>query len=422
MPGFEATQAVKAEQAVLGCMMVEWGCVDASLKSLSADDFHQDAHREIFTTAGRMAAERLGIDLTTLSTRLEQDGRLGVVGGSSYLTDLLNAVSTTLYLPHYIRLMKAASFDRKILNCIDELKLAPENTKIEELRALCVAREALGVPALFTMKDNLHDVLDLLQKQKDWQGIYSGFPELDRLLCGFEAGELNTLGARTGVGKTAFLARLAVNLAQRGQRVLVFSTEMSAPQFVHRILPSSSGVDAWKFRKRAIEHEDWPRIIDACARLSNIELGICDDPRPDISTIRSTAASYKADVVFVDYLQRCSLPKADSFRLSVAAFMREFKDLLRANKMVGFLASQLNRRLDQGAEKPTLSDLRESGDIEEASDRVLLLWRPDETTAKTSDETILCEIGKNRHGSIGTVIFNLHRPTVDFREAENGSS
>lgn len=376
---------LSAEQAVIGSMLLEAPAVQTSLNYLKPEDFYVEIHREIFGAIADMFANdgRGGIDIVTVGAYLKSAGKLDVVGGQAYLSECLQQVATAAHVEYYADIVKKASISRQIK--VQFVKTYEKQTG-ENLRILGDLIGVYGTDRRDNILDLQKDIGKAIEEliDKKHKPLPTGFKKLDALISGGERGELWVIGARTSGGKTAMMTRLMCNMALAEIPALYITTEMTSYQMVGRILPMASGVPAWKFRQRALTKEDVKSVMDACAdSLQPLPIKIYGRPRVGIDEIRSAIVRAKPSVIFVDYLQRCKLPKGDNRVYQIEEFMVELKTLTQEMNILTFLGAQLDRALDKNpGMAPTLADLRGSGAIEHEADGVMLLWKPPEEILK----------------------------------------
>lgn len=408
----------EAEAATLGAMMIDEWAADQGAHLLRAEQFYSAANAAVFRALGSVRSRRGKSDVAIVLSELRRTGdseRHGIL--ASTLTAMVDLVLNVGRLPEYAREVRKAHLDREITSAISSASEEPKVEAIDRIRKLCVERESQDRAMLFRFSENLHDALDSLSKEPPSR-IHTGFPSLDSRLHGLESGDLLTVGARTGYGKTAIMTKIALNLAKKKIPVLYFAGEMAELQLVQRVLPIESRVEAWKFRRRVLKNE-WSAVTEAASRLYELPFSICGFPSPSLQDIETATFSCGAAVIFVDYLQRCTLPKADSHRIRVSHFMVGLKNFLRDRGIVGVLGSQLNRQTDRHQSKaPVLADLQESASIEQESDQVILMWTPDEEQETNSGCELESIVAKNRHGPRGIVRLYFDKAHVDIVEPE----
>ena len=395
---------LQAEKAALGCMLIDAKGVEAVCHIIDTNDFHATQHRLIYHAAATIYGQAGQTDPVSVCEELRKRKKLDEAGGVKYVIGLTEEVASTEHAAHYAKIVREASLDRQVINCLHGVAKAktPENVK---LLADLVFR-LNGVyqkPALDFTKD-LPAVLDKFLAQVE-PTMSTGLPGLDAVLGGIDAGDLITVGARTSVGKTAFMTKLCLNMAAAGVPCLYVTTEMTDLQMVLRVLPMASKIPAWKFRKRILDADDLKAVRSVISnRLSKLPVHVYGKSQISGADLRSAVQQTKPRVLIVDYLQRCEMPKGDLRAYQVAEFMTALKTFTQDAGLITVLGCQLDRKLDKAATAPpTLSDLKDSGAIESESDQVILLWKPPKKQAGLNTHTSIIEavIAKNRHGSAG---------------------
>ncbi|MBI3549449.1 MAG: AAA family ATPase [Elusimicrobia bacterium] len=412
------TEALESERGVLGLCLV-WGELAPEIRdALTPEMFRDSRHREVFTSVLELLKSQGAVDELSVTQALKAAGQLGEIGGPTFIDEICRTRIQKEHLSYHLGQVKRAHYADRMAILAGELAKDPSDECLAELQKLAILRSQADGQRIFDLSRNLPDYLDAMDKGRE-PTIETGLQELDRLLGGLKRGDLFTVSARPGGGKTAFLTRVAVNVAERGLSVLIFSTEMQAAQFVGRVLPAMAGVSAWKFRKGSIAGDDRQRLTEACAGIhGKLKIHVIDKARPDLGDVRAAIARVKPDVVICDYLQRFAKPRAENTTREIDAFMTGLKTIAIESKVVIFLGCQMNRIVDRDdGGTPKLSDLRDGGAIEAEADQVLLLSRKTKDTMAPVTE-IVGHLEKNRHGFTGAVSFALNRELVDFGEME----
>src|SRR3990167_7369540 len=255
-----------------------------------------------------------------------------------------------------------------------------------------------------------------LEKEPD---LKTGFPILDKVTWGLRKGEILTIGARTSRGKSAFALNVSRHLVNKGKKVLYFSTEMSAYEKVKRLASMETGIEGWKFRQAKFEDHEWVEVGQFVEKYAGDNFYICDKVSPNIETIRACIKKIKPDVMVVDYLGLCRLPKADRLDLSIGEFMKQLKAMSRSEKVATIVISQLNRQVDARTDKvPTLADLKESGSIEQESDVVILLYDEPNQDINNSVRNLILSVEKNRHGYCRRIKLVFRTETLQMAEQD----
>lgn len=406
---------VEAEQAVLGSILIDPEAIHMVAPNLRAEDCFLRKHRWIYDAMLTLHRRGEALDLLTLTTELEHREQLAPVGGAGYISQLINAVPSALNVSSYIQIVREAAMRRRALDFASEVaKLAhdracPLNEVLDHIESGAFGlRKDLPTDRLQRLEDVLDEIyadLEARASEEEAPMMSTGYPDLDKKLGGWRRGALYTIGAATGKGKTALLLNIGTLAAQRGKSVLIFSLEMTAKSLAERLITAEAGVSLVSLSSGNIAKGDWPKITEAVTHLRPHPIWIDDTSSITIPMLRSQvrrfALHHALDLVLVDYLQLARLGRPVSQRyLEVGLISQELKRLAREMRVPVIAAAQLSRAVDQRMDKrPQLSDLRESGNIEQDSDAVLLIYREDEGTCVPA--TII--VGKNRNGPTGDV-------------------
>ena len=408
--GKQPPHSIEAEQSVLGAILLDHEALDA-LEGLlpTPEAFYLEAHRRIYKAMQALHARRLPVDLVTLSEELRARGDLEAVGGLTYLVSLQESVPTALYAEHYARIVaKRLAYEEE--GSVDEI-LDQAGRKVLELAL--TGREEEGRPLRELVHETFEHIEALLQNKGETAGVRTGFKELDGLIGTLAPGSLNIIAARPAMGKTAFALTIAQHAALReGVPVAIYSLEMPAGQLVLRMLCSKARIDMNRVRQGNLTDRDFTRLVDAASRLSEAPIFIDDSPDLTLMELRARArrlrAREKVGLVVVDYLQLISSPPSkngENRQQEIAAISRGLKGLARELSVPVLALSQLSRAVESRPNKrPMLSDLRESGSLEQDADLVMFIYR-DEYYHPHSEKAGIAEIivGKQRNGPTGTV-------------------
>jgi replicative DNA helicase len=430
---------IESEKALLGSVMIKPESMNEVIDIISPYSFYAEKHRLVYEAMLELFAKSEPIDLLSMTTRLEEKQRLERIGGRSYLAELVNAVPSAGNVKHYARLVQKKAMMRNLIAAADTLSELgyDEGRDIEELLDEAERRvyEVTNSPTLHKfveLKETLGEAwerLDRLHKSKDeLRGVRTGFNDLDNMLAGFQKSDLIILAARPSMGKTALALDIARQTAsQYGAPVGIFSLEMSSQQLVDRMLAAESNVNAWKLRTGKLTTDDeFEKIRSALDKLSRAPIYIDDKPGSDILKMRSVARRLKSEkglaLIIVDYLQLMA-PTAsrasDSLVQQVTEISRSLKHLARELDIPVLALSQLSRAVETRRGRPRLSDLRDSGSIEQDADVVMFIHREDkmnQDAEKNSIAEILIE--KHRNGPIGKVELYFDEKKTTFRSIE----
>lgn len=413
----------EAEQSVIGAIFLEPQALITAAEVLLPDDFYRVAHQKIFDTMLILSDKGQAIDVVTVTEELSAKKQLEDVGGISYLTEIANSVPTAANIFHYAKIVEEKALLRRLIRVATTI-VEDGYTREDEVEALLseAERSMMEVSSRKNAGDFKHikDVLvdtyeniEILHTQKgDVTGIPSGFTDLDRLTAGFQRNDLIIVAARPSVGKTAFALNVAQNVATKtDENVAIFSLEMGADQLVMRMLCAEGNIDAQVLRTGALQDEDWRKLTMAMGSLSNAGIYIDDAAGLRVNEIRSKCRRLKQEhglgMIIIDYLQLISGSgrSGENRQQEVSDISRSLKALARELEVPVIALSQLSRGVEQRQDKrPMLSDLRESGSIEQDADIVSFLYR-DDYYDKESENANMIEIiiAKQRNGPTGTV-------------------
>ena len=411
-----------AEQAVLGSMLVDKDAVMAATEFLKPEDFYRDDNKEIY--AAMLDLYKLGkhIDTITLKEELKLRGTLEKVGDIQYIATLIDTVPTTSNVESYVKIVEEKSVIRKLIKAANDiLKLGYSQTEevdtiVEQAeKKIYDIIESKNSKQYSSIREILVTAFDEIEKKyqnkNKMSGIPSGFVDLDKKISGLNPSDLIIVAARPAMGKSAFVLNIANYVAMFDKvPVLIFSLEMSKEQMINRILASESEVDSMKLRNADLSTDDWLKLGDASGRLSEIPLYIDDTPGLSATELRAKCRKAKLEkgigLIIIDYLQLMeSKSKNQSRQQEISEISRSLKILAKELKVPVIALSQLSRATESRTDhRPMLSDLRESGAIEQDADIIMFLHREDYYDAETEKKNIAeVIISKNRSGSTGTV-------------------
>lgn len=420
-------QNIEAEQCVLGSLLLDRDAVIKIADLITADDFYEEKHRIIYQAILRLYDERSSIDILTVSNTLNEGASLETVGGMSYLTTLVNAVPSAAHIVHYAQIVRRKGTLRRLIgSASDILNLGyQEDMNLEVI--LDQAEQKLFAVSQKSMKQNfvsineiLHetfDRLDELHREKGkLRGVATGFSDLDSKLGGLQKSDLVILAARPSMGKTSLALDMVRHVAMNEkQAVAVFSLEMSKDQLVDRLLSAEADVDLWKMRTGKLSDmgpdNDFERIGHALGRLSEAQIYIDDSGSLNIMELRTKARRLQTEhdlsLIVVDYLQLMQGHSTDNRVQEVSEISRSLKLLAKELDVPVLALSQLSRAVEQrgGDKRPQLSDLRESGSIEQDADVVMFIYRDEMYTGSDTKKPHIAEIliKKHRNGPTGDV-------------------
>ena len=433
-------QNIEAEQSVLGSLLIDKDAIIKIADIISAEDFYRRAHEEIFQAVVDLYQKREPIDLLSLSSRLKEKKQLDEIGGLSYLTSLMNSVPTASHIVHYAKMVHQKRILRDLIGASHEIsQLAWEDKDIDELldeaekKIFSISQTSL-IQEFQHIKPYLHEAferIDRLHKGDGaWRGIPTGFADLDNILAGLQKADLVILAARPSLGKTSLALDIARHAATNEKvAVGIFSLEMSKEQLVERLIASQAGVELWRLRTGKLSDEgadnDFVRISEALNRLSAAKLYIDDAASPNVLQIRTMARRLQAekglDLLIIDYLQLMQgSGRIENRTQEVSEISRSLKGLARELNIPIVALSQLSRSPETRTDQiPRLSDLRESGAIEQDADVVLFIYREDKVKKDTDKKNVAeIHIAKHRNGPTGKIELYFNEHYVSFKNLD----
>jgi replicative DNA helicase len=415
-------QNIEAEQAVLGAIFLQPSSLTLASELLIPEDFYRASHQKIYNAMLELSDKGEPVDLVTVTSELADVNLLEEVGGVSYLSDLANSVPTAANIEYYGKIVEEKSILRRLIRTAtgiaqdgysreDEVEVLLNEAE----KTIMAVAQRKNAGAFQNIKDVLvqtYDNIELLHDRKgDVTGIPTGFLELDKMTAGFQRNDLIIVAARPSVGKTAFALNIAQNVATKtDENVAIFSLEMGADQLVMRMLCAEGNIDAQRLRTGSLTPEDWGKLTMAMGSLSNAGIYIDDTPGIRVSEIRAKCRRLKQEsglgMVLIDYLQLIQgSGRSDNRQQEVSEISRTLKELARELKVPVIALSQLSRGVEQRQDKrPMMSDIRESGSIEQDADIVAFLYRDDYYDKESENQNIIeIIIAKQRNGPVGTV-------------------
>ena len=417
-------QSIEAEQSVLGSMLIDKEVVPVVMEILKPEDFYRPDHREIYNVIIELFDKAQPIDLITVSERLKLHGKLELVGGLEYLSNIATEVPTTANVRNYSKIVEEKALLRKLIKAYSDIVDMGFNASEEVSYILDRAEQSVFdilqkrssqgfVPIKDVLVDTFNNLEEMYNNKGNITGIPTGFNDLDFKTSGLHNSDLILIAARPAMGKTAFALNLAQNAAVHSHvPVAVFSLEMSKDQLVNRILCSEAMVDSNRMKTGKLEDNDWQKVAKALAPLSEAPIYIDDTPGVSITEIRAKCRRLKLEhnlgLIVIDYLQLMQgsgKKGGENRQQEISEISRSLKILAKEINVPVICLSQLSRAPETRTDhRPILSDLRESGAIEQDADIVMFLYRDDyynpETEKKNIAEVI---IAKHRNGSTGTV-------------------
>jgi replicative DNA helicase len=436
-------QHIEAEQSILGGILIENDAINRVTEILDADDFYRDAHRKIFNALINLSERDEPADLITLTNELRKIDQLDSIGGASYLASLIDSVPTAANIEYYAKIVKEKAILRKLIQTSTEIVTQSyedrgdvEGFLDEAERAIFEISEKRVRPSFYSIreivKDSFTTIERLFKKKEAVTGVPSGFKELDRMTAGFQPSDLIIIAGRPSMGKTAFCLDVAEYAAIDNKiPVAIFSLEMSKEQLVIRMLCSQAHVEGTRLRTGYLNESDWPKLTIAAGNLSEAPIYIDDTAALSALELRAKARRLKADrglgMVIVDYLQLMKgRARVESRQQEISEISRSLKALAKELNIPVIAVSQLSRKTEERTgNRPQLSDLRESGAIEQDADLILFIYR-DEIYNRSEDnpnrgkaEVI---IGKQRNGPIGKIDLAFLDKFTTFKDLYRGEA
>jgi replicative DNA helicase len=426
-----------AERSVLGAILLDNNALNTAIENLRAEDFFLDQHRRVFTQMIALGEAQQAIDLITLTEELHRRGDLEASGGAPYLASLADGMPKVSNVEHYARIVKEKAMLRNLIHTTHNIQqrafegedgadMILDNAE-SSIFLLAEDRVKAGlIPVKDIVRDNFERLEKIFKEGKSITGIPTGYVELDKLTSGLQPSELLILAARPSQGKTALALNLAENIAIRaGQPVAIFSLEMSKESLLQRLVASVAQIDAHKFRTGHLSRTDWTSMTDALGTISSAPLWVDDAGSISVLEIGAKARRLKRDkglsLLIVDYLQLITARgRFGNRQEEVASISRGLKGLAKELQIPVLVLSQLTRAPERDERGPQLSDLRESGAIEQDADVVMFIYRPHFFKAGASpeerEETEL-RIAKQRNGPTDNVKFVFRSRLTRFEEA-----
>lgn len=420
-------QNLDAETSLLSALLIDPDALVKVADEIRPESFYDPAHQEIYAAVEALYEKRESIDAVTLTSQLKKMKKLQIVGGASKIAQLSNVVSTAANVVEYAKLISDAYVKRRLISiaadisdqAFDEGKEAADVMETAEQEVFAITQKQVG-KAFTSIKETLvnsFERLDELQRNGgEIRGIPTGFVDLDNMLAGFQKSNLVILAARPGMGKTAFALNMAHNAAvTHKKRIGIFSLEMSREELVDRLLVSQADIDAWRLKTGRLDQQDFLKLSDAMGVLADAQIFIDDQPGLSIFEIRTRArrlmTEHQIDMLVVDYLQLAHGRTRDNRVQEVAEISQGLKNIARELRVPVIALSQLSRAIESRGERiPQLSDLRESGSIEQDADVVMFLYRKDDDIR----EAVSLKIAKHRNGGLGDIDLYFKGDRIKF--------
>ena len=413
---------IEAEQAVIGAVFLEPNAFSTAAERITPNDFYRASHQVIFEAMFTLFEKGEPIDIVTVTTWLANADKLDIAGGVTYLTDVAGSVPTAANIDYYSKIVEEKALLRRLIHTATNI-VTQSFTKEDEVsdvldeaeRSILEVSSRQNASAFKPIKDVLIDVYDNIEQlhnaKSDVTGVPTGYRDLDRMTSGFQRNDLIIIAARPSMGKTAFALNIAQNVAiNTSENVAIFSLEMGADQLVQRMLCAEGNIDSQRLRTGKLQQEDWGKLTMAMGSLSHAGIYIDDSPGIRVSDIRSKCRRLKQEdglgMIIIDYLQliQGSVNSQDNRQQEVSEISRSLKGLARELEVPLIALSQLSRGVESRQDKrPMMSDLRESGSIEQDADIVGFLYRDDYYESESDNSNIEIILAKQRNGPTGTV-------------------
>ena len=435
-------QNIEAEQSVLGAMLIDKEAIAKATEILSAEDFYREAHRVIFSAMLEIYNKNEAVDMITVTDILRRDNKLEDVGGIAYITSLANVVLTAANIKYHAEIVAEKSVLRQLVKVStaiaamgyeanDEVGVLLDTAESRILEISNRKKRADFTPISAVLMDSVQNIEKLLNNKGGLTGIPTGFNDLDKLTSGLHPSDFIILAARPSMGKTALALNIVQNVALRAHKrvggdprsVAFFSLEMSKEQLVNRMLCAEANIDSQRLRIGEMKEDDWTHLWDACDVMSKAKIYIDDTAGITVMDMRSRARRLKAehglDLIVVDYLQLMQgsgkRNTSGDRQQEVSEISRSLKALARELDVPVLALSQLSRGVEaRQVKRPMLSDLRESGSLEQDADIVAFLYREDYYNPETENKHTELIIAKHRNGPVDTVNLFFHKQFTKF--------
>lgn len=427
--------SIEAEQSVIGAVLIDKDALIKVVEEVRPEDFYEDAHKTIMNAVFALALEDKPVDIVTVAEYLKETNKLDSVGGVTYIARLAGSVPNAANAVYYARLVRNKSILRELIKAGSEISEVAFNESLGIDEALNIAEQKIfnisqkKMRTYFVrLRDFLEDSFKAIEKRYSqklgFAGLPSGFPSLDKLTGGFQDSDLIIIAARPSLGKTSLAVNISENVALiQKKAVALFSLEMSKEQIVERMLCSQSKVDMQRLKTGYLRDEDWLRITEAYSSLYDAPIYIDDSPELSLVDIRTKARRLKIEtnvnLIIVDYLQLIrSEQRVENRVIEISQITRGFKALARELSIPVVVLSQLSRASEKREDKkPILSDLRESGSIEQDADVVIFLHRPDDEN-RNQIEVIVAKQRNGPTGNFRLLFFNEFTKFVEISQRE----
>lgn len=436
-------QNLEAEQSILGGLMLDREALDQIGDFLFAEDFYKPSHQKIYAAIKELHSKGQPIDIITVTNVLQAEGTMEMAGGPEYLISLLDKTISSANISSHAKIVREKGLLRKMIFTNSRLIERAYDSDFVDVESFMDSAESeifklsenktqTGlIGSMEIVKASIQKIEELYKRKADVTGLATGFTELDKMTSGLHPGEMTIIAARPSMGKTAISLNIAQHIALRGKKTIAyFSLEMGKESMMMRMLSAEARVNMGEIRNGKIQDSAWPKLINAASALSEASIFIDDTPGMSPFEIRSRARRLKAehglDCIMIDYLQLMSMKQKFSSReQEVAEISKSLKSIAKELQVPIIALAQLNRGVEGRSDRrPMLSDLRESGSIEQDADVIMMLYRDDYYDKEDPDKQGHAEVivGKQRNGATGTVKLKFDAKYNRFRDAEGGGS
>jgi replicative DNA helicase len=437
-------QALDMEEAVLGALMLEKEAVITIVDILKPESFYKEAHQKIFTAIRDVSLREIPVDIFTVTEELKATGELDSVGGPVYLTQLTTKVVSAAHVEYHARIVAQKYIQRELIRVSSEIQTRSFDDTYDITELLDFSEDAIFqiaegnikrevAPINEVIKDAIREIEEAGKREDSLVGIPSGFTKLDRLTSGWQKAELTIIAARPSMGKTALALTMARNMAiDHGKKVAIFSCEMASIQLVNRLIIAETDIAGDKIKNGRLSEEEWKQLDSRIKKLVQAPIFIDDTPAITVTELRAKCrrlmAQHKLDIIIIDYLQLMTGPvNSGSREQEVSNISRSLKSIAKELNVPVIALSQLNRsaELRGGLKRPQLSDLRESGAIEQDADMVVFIHRQDKfgivTFEDGSSTRGIAEIilAKNRNGPVDDIRLRFREEKAMFIDLED---
>ena len=426
----------EAEEAVVGAVLINPEVYYDVAQFLQADDFYIHRHKWIWEAFTGLHEQRIPIDLLTLTEELDRKGQLAEIGGPAYLTSLVNQVPTSLNAESYGHIVESHSIRRKMITAANSIASMAYNEDSTIDNVMDEAEKAVFTVSERRLKHDVEPISvvlseyydridDLAKRDEEIFGVPTGFIDLDKLLSGLQPSDLLIIAGRPGQGKTGFLLSVAKNAALTHKKhVAIFYLEMSNEQVVQRLIAQETGIDSQRLRTGKLQENEWPLFTHAVEVMSDTHIFLDDTPAITPLQLRTKCRrlhlEHHLDLIILDYLQLMGGDTRTDNRVQEVSYIsRNLKVLARELNVPVLAAAQLSRAVEQRSDKrPVLSDLRESGSLEQDADIVMFIYRPDQYEKDTVKQNVAeIIVSKHRNGPVGTVELVFRNALAKFENA-----